>query len=77
LDHTSRTETQAAVVASQLNLAENSLRTALARSDFGARDRYSQEIRGLGAELAEPNQLEREGQELTGFFEVVMKLPNP
>jgi multidrug efflux pump subunit AcrA (membrane-fusion protein) len=27
--------------------------------------------------LAEPNKVERKGQELTNFFEVVMEFPNP
>jgi putative peptide zinc metalloprotease protein len=51
--HNPEIEAQAAVVASQLNLAQNSQRAALARSDFAASERYWQEMQRLGAEKAE------------------------
>jgi multidrug efflux pump subunit AcrA (membrane-fusion protein) len=51
--HNPEIEAQAKVVASQLNLAENSQRAALARSDFAASERYRQEIQRLEAEKAE------------------------
>jgi len=51
--HNPEIEAQVEMVASQLNLAESSHRAALARSDFGASERYLQEIQRLGAEKAE------------------------
>jgi len=54
--HNPEVEAQAEVVASQLNLAESYQRAALARSDFGASERYRQEIQRLESEKAEANQ---------------------
>jgi putative peptide zinc metalloprotease protein len=51
--HNPEIETQAEVLAAQLNLAENSQRAALARSDFGASERYRQEIQRVEIEKAE------------------------
>jgi putative peptide zinc metalloprotease protein len=51
--HNPEVEAQTEEVASQLNLAENSQRAALARADFGASERYRQEIQRLESEKAE------------------------
>ena len=51
--HNPEVEAQAEVVASQLKLAENSQRAALARSDFAASERYRQQIQRLETEKAE------------------------
>ena len=51
--HNPEIEAQAEVAASQLDLAENSHRAALARSDFSASERYLQEIQRLQTEKAE------------------------
>jgi multidrug efflux pump subunit AcrA (membrane-fusion protein) len=50
--HNPEIEAQAKVLASQLRLAENSQRAALARSDFRASEEYGQEIQRLETEKA-------------------------
>jgi multidrug efflux pump subunit AcrA (membrane-fusion protein) len=72
--HNPETEAQAAVVASQLNLAENSQRAALARSDFAASERYRQEIQRLEGEKAEADR-KREQLVLRAPFTGVVATP--
>ena len=72
--HNPEIEAQVEMVASQLNLAESSHRAALARSDFGASERYLQEIRRLGAEKAEADR-KREQLVLRAPFTGVIATP--
>jgi putative peptide zinc metalloprotease protein len=72
--HNPEIEAQAEMVASQLNLAESSQRAALARSDFGASERYLQEIQRLGAEKAEADR-KREQLVLRAPFTGVIATP--
>jgi putative peptide zinc metalloprotease protein len=72
--HNPEVEAQAEVIASQLNLAENSQRAALARSDFGASERYRQEIQRLETEKAEADR-KREQLVLRAPFEGVIATP--
>ena len=73
--HNPEIEAQAEMVASQLNLAESSQRAALARSDFGASERYLQEIQRLGAEKAEADR-KREQLVLRAPFTGVIATPH-
>ena len=72
--HNPDIEAQAEVVASQLNLAENSQRAAVARSDFGASARYLQEIQRLEAEKTEADR-KREQLVLRAPFAGVIATP--
>jgi putative peptide zinc metalloprotease protein len=72
--HNPEIETRAEVVESELNLAESSQRAALARSDFGASERYLQEIQRLGAEKAEADR-RREQLVLRAPFAGVIATP--
>jgi putative peptide zinc metalloprotease protein len=72
--HNPEVEAQAEVVASQLNLAENYQRAALARSDFGASERYRQEIVRLESEKAEADR-KREQLVLRAPFAGVIATP--
>jgi putative peptide zinc metalloprotease protein len=72
--HNPELEAQAEVLASQLNLAENSQRAALARSDFGASERYRQEIQRLESEKAEADR-KREQLVLRAPFTGIIATP--
>jgi putative peptide zinc metalloprotease protein len=72
--HNPEVEAQAEVVASQLNLAENYQRAALARSDFAASERYRQEILRLESEKAEADR-KREQLVLRAPFAGVIATP--
>jgi putative peptide zinc metalloprotease protein len=73
--HNPEIEAQAEMVAGQLSLAESSQRAALARSDFGASERYLQEIQRLGAEKAEADR-KREELVLRAPFTGVIATPH-
>ncbi len=72
--HNPEIEAQAKMVASQLDLAESSQRAALARSDFGASERFSQDIQRLKAEKAEADR-KREQLVLRAPFTGVIATP--
>ena len=72
--HNPEIEAQAKMVASQLDLAESSQRAALARSDFGASERFSQDIQRLEAEKAEADR-KREQLVLRAPFTGVIASP--